>query len=276
MSETNFVSTILDSLAQGAADNQLQLAGVNAIVVPEKYNLTSLEKFQAQPDFFRAALTTENVFHFIDYIKTNAVEGSLVFVNTSKGVAQAIIDAGTPDSPKWGHHRARLELNQSPAFNALCKYDGNYRSQRDFLYFLEDWAANIQFIYAAGNETPSDFKTGFEMIKKLKYSRKVEGTNEVGNHSASGSVMDSVGVSSNESDLPIGFVFSCDMYDDYAPTVLTCRLQSRINDTSVNLCYSIMSLEATREAAGQQLYKDLNFEGSLAKTYKGVMKYQGI
>lgn len=274
MSETNnFVDSILHALTKAAADTQL--SEFNATVVPPNYKLESMEKFQSRPDFFRAVLSTENVFHFIDYVKTNAQEGSLVFVSTNKGSAEAIIDAGSPEVPEWGHHRAKLRLKQSPAFEALCKHNGNYLTQRDFLYFLEDWASNIAFLYEEGNKTSRDFKTGFDLIKKLKFSRKVEGTNEVGNHSASGSVMDSIGVSSNDNELPIGFVFECEMYDDYAPTSLVCRLQSRVTDSNVNLCYSIMALEAKKEEAGQKLYADLNFEGSLAKVYKGVMKYQG-
>jgi uncharacterized protein YfdQ (DUF2303 family) len=275
MSNTdNFVETILTALAAQAT--QVKLGDQAVALVPNNHSLQPLERYQAAPDFYRATLSTDNVFHFIDYVKTHACANSVVCVNTQQGSAEAIIDAGSTTEPQWGHHRAKLKLEKSAAFQALEKQDGNWRTQRDFIYFLEDWAEDIQFIYGEGNETPSDFETGLKLIKKLKFSRKVEAASEVGNHSSTGSVMDSVGVSSNEDELPIGFTFSCDMYDDYAPVDLVCRLQSRISENNINLCYSIRSLAAVKEQAGSQLFNDLNFEGNRAKTYKGVIKYQGV
>lgn len=270
----NFVETILN--AKMAEAMQAMLQPYEAVLVPDNHSLQSLEKYQQAPNFYRAALNTNNVFHFIDYVKTHASEDSIVCVETARGSAEAILDAGSTKEPQWGHHRAKLNLEKSAAFQALEKQDGNWRTQRDFIYFLEDWAEDIHFIYGEGNETPGDFDTGLKLIKKLKFSRKVEGTNEVSNHASSGSVMDSVGVSSNDDELPIGFLFSCDMYDDYAPVELVCRLQSRITDSNINLCYSIRALAAVKEQAGQQLFNDLNFEGNKAKTYKGVIKYQGV
>lgn len=273
MSENNIVETIIQAIRLGYAKHKLE--PLAAVVLPDKHSLQSLEKYQQVPSFYRAALTTNNVFHFIDYVKTHASEDSIVCVETSAGSADAIIDAGSTDNPRWGHHRAKLNLEKSAAFLALEKQDGNWRTQRDFIYFLEDWAENITFLYGEGAE-PMGFEAGLKLIKKLKAGRTVELTSTWGNHASAGSVVDSVQVSSSEEDMPVGFEFSCDMYDDYAAVKMQCHLQSRITDNNINLCYRIRSLAAVKEQAGQKLFNDLNFEGNKAKTYKGVMKYQGV
>lgn len=278
MSKSDILQTLLDHIACTRGTDIASSSGSSgAIVVPEGYTLKHLEGLKPFPDRFRARVSTSSVQDFIAYLSENAVEGAtLVFIAAEKGEAKAIIDAGTPSTPSWGSHKVSLNLIQSSAFKSLGAHSGVWHSQKDFIEFLEDWDENISFLYDAEGDSPQDnsFAVGLKVFKRLKATRAAEATAEVANHSSSGSMFDSMHISSAGKELPIGFMFNCDMFQGYGNVTLLCRLQSRVNGSEISLSYSIKSLERAKEEVSDMLYAELSEMIENASVYKGQIAYQ--
>jgi len=223
----------------------------SAVLVPDDYALLSTEKFQSAPNFFTGTFATHIISDFVSYVNKNGSDQTGVFVDTKSMMAQAIIDLGQPESPKWGRHRAELTLKQSSEFCSAWTNQHKSFTQQQFIDFFEDWAECISFIDDKNNLI--DIGSALAAIRKLTVKQHNEKTSQVGDYKQVLSEFDQLEVAAGEQSPPAGFCFSCIPYDELEMVKLVCRLRATIKDNNVFLSYRVIGLDRVLDDLGQEL-----------------------
>lgn len=254
----------------------------NAAIIPDGYKLQSLEHLQLRPYLFRGLFSTNLLNEFAGYVNAYGNSDTSVFIDQQSMSALAVIDQGSQEEPKWGRHKAKIELLATPAYSAILKRDNNPLLQQDFIDFAEDWQENIQFYFT--NEAQPDayqptlFKQTIKTLRKLKVSATASKEQSVGNFSASQSALESIEVKAGNEDIPAGFLFNVTPYEGFDPITLDCQLRAVNDEKSVKLKYRIGQLGLIEERIANQFREKLNVEINAKELsialFIGKMSYQ--
>ncbi len=256
---------------------QREIIPGSAVVIPDGYNLNSLEPLQPEPNRFRGHFNTTVLNQFIDYIDQHGSADTGVFIDHVSMTAKAIIDQGNQSNPLWGKHTAAVALNRTPAYEALNRLNDNLLNQQAFIDFAEDWQDNVLFYYGDfANASAESFRKTIQALRTLKTSATASTESEINNFSASRSAMESIEVSAGAYQPPTGFLFNVIPYDGFDSVSFDCQVRAITEGKEVKLKYRISKLEQHREHIAEQ-FKDKIVTGIKAddiKIFIGHMEYQ--
>jgi len=232
------------------------MAGIPFAFLPEGVRAESLEKLGHAPARFRGVYKTRRASDFVGYIKAHhSEEGPKpgIFIDQETMMARAILDLGLHANPGWGDHIAELAPKPTPAYAALLAHavqapgQGREFTQDAFLDFIVDWKDELQFM--DGSRTEIEHAAVIKAVMKIHVTAQTKSESEVGNFNVQRSDMESVGISAGAGlQLPAGFRFSCQTYDELGIRDFVCVLRSRpANDKrSATLFYRIVALETQK------------------------------
>jgi len=134
------------------------------VVVPEGYNLQTMEHLYPAPWRKRGLVTLHDAKSFGRYL--NEQGGAIsIFGVRSKGAFVAILDSNTMAGPGWQEHRAAFTASYTPEWNRWLNGNGKRMSQVDFASFIEDNLPDVTD--PVGAEM-------LEMCRLLEAKKKVE------------------------------------------------------------------------------------------------------
>lgn len=272
--EQNAIKQIEDLAAANLTAQQLGLKEYAAVIVPERFRLESLEKFQDVPNAFRGNFDTTVLAEFIAYINENGSTDTAIYIDACAMFAKAIIDQGNHDLPTWGYHTAHAALEKTPEYAALLAVNEKSLAQQDLIDFAEDWDDFIQFIDS--DAQPMDFRKTLASLRKTRVNAQAEAEQTVGNFAGSRSTLEQVEIRAGYEKLPYGFIFSCAPYEGFETRDITCQLRASNGDKGVAFKYRAMKLQALQVDIGDEL-KDKIRSGidiNNLPIYLGHMKYQ--
>lgn len=266
------IEAIQETALAAAVNSGLTEAGL--ILTPNNYTLKNLEKFKSEPDHFRARFETDLISDFIEYVCAHADEHTSIFINPRKPSAKAIIDMGNPDAPKWGKHSAELNLNKTPAFQALIDKNDKAIPQQTFIDFLNDWGTNIVLLDENSAETP--LSTGITQLRSLKINASASNEQKTDNFAASRSALESIEVQAAGQRPPARMVFSTEPHDGFRIIDCICEIRALVSNKDVQLKFRIVGLEQIENAIAHELIESLHtgINSTDASIYIGEMTYQ--
>jgi uncharacterized protein YfdQ (DUF2303 family) len=96
------------------------------------------------PQRKKGTTTVEDVDSFAAYYRKHADEHTEVYVSITGRRICAVLDAHTPDAPRWGEHHLVLQLKTTKAWGEWTGMDRKTMGQTAFAEFVEDHLADIR------------------------------------------------------------------------------------------------------------------------------------
>lgn len=146
---------------------------IPSVVVPEGFNVQSLEKLQLAPSRIRQNINLISPGSLIAYIQRFRDERTAVFADKTKTRIVAILDYHeNPEAANWGDHKAIYDCPFSDDWKAWISGDGSKMDQIQFAEFLEN---NIKSVAPVGDNYSGPSGTELlEMVLAFQETRKVE------------------------------------------------------------------------------------------------------
>jgi len=200
----------LQKLALAAVSvDQLNHTGMPLALVPDNFKIQSLEQFDHVPFQHREHFTTKYLSEFFGYTRKYADEHLTVFIDEEKMSARAIFDRSRPDAPRWQRHTASLQLEKTPALNALLDLNDRHLSQDELIDFAIDWKDYIVFY---DGEEALAFNDALSRLRKLKISKSSQAESNRGDFKASASAIEQIAIDAADAPLPSHFSFFTEPY----------------------------------------------------------------
>lgn len=228
---------------------------VPTMLVPQGYELASLEKYGIAPSRFRGKYSTQSIEDFSTYINNH--ETASVFVDTDDMSALAFFDLGDPDIPGHGEHRAGLKLKKNAAFVAALHAHGTAFGQKELAHWIEDWHHCITGEDTDGKEMTS--KTLANAVRRIEIKASSERTHEDGDFNASRSALDQLDARAGAA-TPAVIRFACIPYEGLKVRTFELRVSILTGDNVPKLKLRIIGLEGVQE--------------EMAKEFKAVLASQ--
>ena len=228
---------------------------VPTMLVPQGYELESLEKYGVAPSRFRGKYYTQSIEDFSTY--TNNHDTARVFVDTDDMDALAFFDLGDPDIPGHGEHRAALKLKKTAAFVAARQAHGTAFGQKELAHWIEDWHHCITGEDTTGTEMSSKFLAS--AVRRIEIKATSERTHEDGDFNASRSALDQLDARAGAA-TPAVIRFSCIPYEGLKVRTFELRVSILTGETAPKLKLRIIGLEGVQE--------------EMAKEFKSVLASQ--
>lgn len=180
-------------------------------VLPAGATIASLEEYQDIPTHQRRHIQTERLEEFCRYVsdQKDEADNTTVFVAPDGSGAVGVIDYGSHSAPRWGHHKATLRLQHTPAFRAAQNLRGSTLSQRQLTDWIEDWAEIITPSTDAGAMTISKAVAAIRRVE-IKETSKTD--HEDGDFRAKTSGFAEIEARSGAGALPEWFDLQCQIY----------------------------------------------------------------
>lgn len=265
----------IEALAKMAVVSDAKLDEINVVLVPNGYDLQSIERFEAEPDFYRANFATSVFGEFTAYVNAHGDTNTQVFIDNQKMIAKAILDMGDTREPLWGKHRATLELIKTPGYAALLKLNNAPLPQQAMIDFFEDWIGNIKFYFDDENREES-YQQTIKTLRRLKINSSSLSEQEINNFSGSRSALESIEIKAGQAELPAGFWFEVIPFEGFEPVTFVCQLRAVHDDKNVTLKYRIGHLEAMTELIAFAFRDKLKagITDTAIRLFVGTMQYQ--
>lgn len=240
------IQQIQESANIPAIIKQLQEIGTDipTLVTPAQMDVTSMEKYMANPSRFRMSYSTTSIADFIEYTVEFDKKGATCFVNAESMTAKTIFDLGTTDLPEHKEHKAGLSLKKTAAFKALLNCDGDKYSQKSAAEFLEDWEDNITILSQDGETMP--LRLAAKSLRDLTIESAREVNSQVNDFSESMSAMERV-EAKNQHSLPSSIIFNCVPYLSLGARNFTIRLSIITGSDRPTIGFRIVRIDAAEE-----------------------------
>lgn len=253
-----------------AATERLPPTTIPSLVLPADAEVKSLESLMGRPARMRQTFRTERIADFIQYVKAEHQDGeTAVFVEPNGGGALAVIDFGTHEQPLWGSHKAKLDLNHTPAFKALKEMCAAPRSacrQRSLTDWLEDWS-NI--ITPMRDGQVLSVAQAVAAIRRVDLKKIGEASFEEGDFSSKRSAMESVEAESGAGKLPGSFEVECRVYEGTETRQIPVRLSLITSGEEPAFSLRIQGEEAIMENVAEEVELAIATKLSQARVYVG-------
>jgi uncharacterized protein YfdQ (DUF2303 family) len=197
----------------------------------------SLEKLGAGRIRFRGAFKTNALADFAAYLK--AYPGGVGFIDPKGCAATAYLNLGTPENPGHGDWTATLSPEPTAAFAALLGIDGQHRSQRSLVEWIEDWSGNLRGV------DNSPISQVVAVIRALTISAKSEVTHTDKDFGAKRSALEEIEAKATAA-IPTHINFRCAPYVGLQDRDFSLRLSIITGDTPA-LALRIVGKEAVIE-----------------------------
>jgi uncharacterized protein YfdQ (DUF2303 family) len=165
----------------GAAQVPVQLAtGMQPfIVVPEGFELKSLETYKEFPTHVRGNVHLYHPDSFVEYWKRFAGPASLIFADVQTPALVGILDYHEPTDThegqlgpeaRWGYHRLTFNFRKTKEWKTWEGSNGKQMKQVEFAQFIED---NLPDIFEPAAADMLEMVQHFEAKKSVNFSSGV-------------------------------------------------------------------------------------------------------
>ena len=125
---------------------------------------------------------------FVDYCAKHSDEGTEYYASRDNGTITAVLNANEQDGPRWGDHRAVLQLKHSKPWHDWTSLDGKGFAQADFAEWIEDHLPDVRDPAAADlmeiaqtfeATTTVNFQAGSRIVdgqRRLTYVETIDAT----------------------------------------------------------------------------------------------------
>lgn len=139
---TEFDDALRAAIGAAAAGFDPEKQGQFA-VVPDGFNLRSLEEFQHETNGIRADHRFVDVDSLGQYLRKFRNADTMICADYEGAKISAVIDGDSITEPSHKRHKARFEAMQSDVLKAWLKVSGKGLAQVEFGLFLEDRAVDV-------------------------------------------------------------------------------------------------------------------------------------
>jgi len=243
-----------------ATQQQLDLAIYDnpAAILPGDAGVHDLEHLLEAPRRMRATFKTERIKDFCNYIDANKTgEDGAVFVKPDGSGATAVLDYGSPAAPKWGDHRAVLELKKTPAFSALEEICRAPLAQREVTDFIEDWRHIIQPLIEGesedGGATEVSIGRAVAAIRKIDLKAQAESGHEESDFKQSRTSLEQVEANTGGHRIPGLFRCRCQVYPETDQRDIDLRLSVLTGDRTPKLRFRMIGRDALLQTTAEEV-----------------------
>jgi len=248
------VETLNQITATHAAANGKPLGTfVPAALVPDQYDVRTLEYLAAQRSRFRGQLHTQSFLDFCTYVEQHQADTDTPagFVDADEMACQVLFNLGDIVTPGHGDDSAILRLKPTAAFNALRQIVGKTLKQSQLAEWMEDWHDLLEVLDTTGTIMPT--AVAVQKIRTITLKAMAERTSTEQNFSASHSSMDSIEAAHAEQQ-PADLLFTTQPYDGLGRRDFKLRLSIITGDTPLLKVRWVMQEQQEEEMA--QEFKD--------------------
>lgn len=263
-----------NALAVGAAIGTAKPIGTHQyVVIPEGYEIESLEKYALTPDRKRGVVTMDDAGSFVRYFNMHATAYSQIYAKANPPVFVGILndhETTSPDSkqiatPGWQDHRVKYVCPFSVEWQEWAKFDKKVMKQSEFADFIE---RNLPDIVEPAGADMLEISRTLEAKKKVNFASGIRLSNgqteltyeeDIQGTSAKGLLQ-----------IPEIFKIGVAVLEGGAPYAIECRLRYRITDAVLFMWYELVRphkvLEDAVKAVWEQIAVDTNrriYNGSI-------------
>ncbi|MFK8827817.1 DUF2303 family protein [Klebsiella michiganensis] len=243
---------------------------IPAAVVPNGFDVKSLESLQAAPSRIRQITNLITPGSLIAYIQRFRDARSVVFADKTKTRIVAVLDFHqNADSPHWGMHKAVYDCPFSDEWKAWSAADGNKMNQIDFAEFLENNIQNVAPV--SDNYTGPSGTELLEMVLAFQETRKVEfkSVKRLQDGTCQFQYSDDKSGSGNTK-IPEKISLAIAPFHNGAPYQIDARIRYRLRDGQLVLWYELIEPKKIVEHAFQEIVTDMeNQLGEDLPIYEG-------
>lgn len=231
-----------------------------SIVLPEKTNVTSLEKYQAQRSRFRGDFTTNSLKDFADYVISRqgpAARGFVQADDPNRLTCKVLFNLGDEAAPGHADDTGTLSLTPTVGYAAVRKAANQQFTQRELSDWIEDWHSLLLITDTNGDTL--DAQKAVAAVRNIKIKASSEAESKIGNMGAQRSAMEEIEARSADT-LPALLTFSCAPYEGLA--IQQFRLSVRVitSGDAPKLSLRWMQKEAQEEEIAQEFKAKLKTE----------------
>lgn len=146
-------------------------AGGVAIMVPEGYDLTHLQKAHQLPPYISASPVFSEMDSFVAYVNEYKGEGTKVFGDIDRSQLVAYLDYHKKGVPDYVGHSATFMARLSDEWRAWDNLSASLVGQVAFAEFLEEWGKTVQ---APDGATLLEIITTLEAKTDVTFKSKVK------------------------------------------------------------------------------------------------------
>lgn len=224
------------ALEVGAAIGDAKEVGLGSYaVVPQGYELRSLEEFEASPMRKSGTVTLEDAASFIRYFNLHAIESSQIYGRINPPMFVGVLDDHGGDYPGWKDHLVKYACPFSIEWKEWSSKDKTGMSQEQFAEFIErnlpdivepPGADMLEISRSLQAKKKVNFSSGLRLAngqQELTYEEEIQGT------SAKGKLQ-----------IPETFKIGIQVLEGGAPYAIECRLRYRIKDATLVMWYELV------------------------------------
>ncbi len=242
------------------------LAGGDVFVIPADAELAipDLSAWREFPTRKTGVYQPATVEAFTAYVKGHHdPDGTTVWVHPTSGLVTAILDDNTAESPQWGQHQARLQLQVTPEWTYWAGNDGEMLGQEAFAEHIEggleeivepDAATMLEIAQTFHATTSAAFRSSTRLVsgeQRLQYDEEIKA-----NAGAAGDLT-----------VPTALLLAIAPFVGEDRYKIAARLRFRLNQGKLTLGYRLDRPESVKRDALEGVAERLGKEFPL--TYSG-------
>lgn len=249
MQESECIRAATEALEKREKTNQL-------IAIPDSCSLVSLEKYMPFRRRARGKMRTSSLKSFVDYVKSHAESGAVVFVDSKEIGARAVLNLGTPQNPGHADNLALYCPQETAAYAALAKNTGMPLAQKEAAEFMEDWQDCIQCLGENGDVLSTS--QAVAAVRKITIEAISKRANEEMTLSASRSTFENLTASSQDP-LPAAIRFTCNPYADAPERTFVLRFGIATGESKPRVILRIIKREEHQAQIAEALADRVEF-----------------
>lgn len=260
------IETIQGTAIAAANLDALIDADTKAVLLPDNYNLQSLEHLQLNRNRYRGQYKTTSLTAFARYCAEQNKADLQAFVDPESMTAKAFFNLGDAGNPGHGDHHGSLKLTTTAAWQAVKQIVGDNRTQKRLAEWLEDWRDNLKAVDATDDNIP--LIKAIAAVRNITIASAREINSQQGDMANTRSAMEKVEASSTEG-LPTGFLFTCKPYEDLAEQTIMLRMSITTGEETPRLTLRISQLEQLEEQISTEFAEKLRAGLETSNIYIG-------
>lgn len=243
---------------------------IPSVVVPEGFQVKSLEQLQNTPSRIRQSTNLISPGSLIAYIQRFRDERSVVFADKTKTRIVAVLDFHeNAASASWGEHKAVYDCPFSDDWKAWSAGDNTKMDQIAFAEFLEN---NIKNVAPVGESYPGPSGTELlEMVLAFQETRKSEfkSVKRLQDGTCQFQFSDEKSGSGNTK-MPEKISLAISPFHNGSPYQVDARIRYRLRDGQLALWYELIEPKKVVEHAFQEIVTDMETQlGEDLPIYEG-------